>query len=285
MLTDLYAVVGNPISHSLSPQIHTAFAMQTKQNLVYKKKQVNDETFNTFVDSFFAEGGKGLNVTVPFKETAWKIAEQYSEDAKLAKAVNTLYKVEGTLVGANTDGRGLVRDIKNNHQYALENKRVLILGAGGAVRGVLGSLLENMPSTIVIANRTLYRAQQLQQDIIEQRPNSINVISCRDFSEIISPDFDIIINGTAASLHDQVLPLTPKILMNNPICYDMFYSANITVFNQWAISHGVSDDRAIDGLGMLVEQAAEAFLLWRKEVKREQLNTKLVIDELRVALN
>lgn len=255
-MTDFYAVVGNPIAHSKSPKIHFQFSQQTGQDMLYTAELIELGQFDEKVRAFFAEKGSGINVTVPFKEDAFRFADKHTERALRAGAVNTLKKLEdGTILADNTDGVGLVRDLMVNHGIELKNQRILIVGAGGAVRGVLQPLLEQGPAEIVIANRTVSKAEQLAADFSE-----LGNLSACGFAEV-QGSFSIIINGTSASLSGELPPLPSSIFQENSITYDMMYGSGLTVFNQWAQDHGVQ--KTIDGLGMLVEQAAEAFVLWR----------------------
>jgi len=256
--SDRYAVMGNPIGHSLSPFIHTEFARQTGQNMEYTAIQVDDGGFNQAVGNFRASGGKGLNVTLPFKQDAWRLVDTHSSDAARAGAVNTIvFQQDGSLFGDNTDGIGLVRDIVVNHQYQISNRRLLLMGAGGAARGVLHPLLAQGPAELVIANRTADRAVALAADFM----GTAKVSGC-GYSELDQREFDLVINATAASLHGELPPLPEKILAPQACCYDMMYGQGTTVFLQWAAEHGAA--LCVDGLGMLVEQAAAAFELWRK---------------------
>lgn len=255
-MTDLYAVFGNPIGHSKSPEIHNAFAQQTGEDLFYKAILAPLDEFEDEVQRFVAHGGHGLNVTVPFKENAYRMADEITARAQRAQAVNTLKKLDdGRLLADNTDGAGLVRDLIVNHSVALKDKRILILGAGGAVRGILQPLLEEGPSEIVIANRTVSKAEQLANDFAELG----NVSAC-PFSDV-KGSFGVIINGTSASLAGELPPIPDSAVSHVTVCYDMMYSPRTTVFNAWADKLGAA--RTIDGLGMLVEQAAEAFFVWR----------------------
>lgn len=254
---DAYAVMGNPISHSRSPQIHAAFAAQTGQLIRYTAIQVDPGGFAQAVGNFFANGGKGLNVTVPFKREAWEMAGERGPEAEQAGAVNTLLlNADGVLVGRNTDGVGLVRDILHNHGGVIAGQRVLLLGAGGAARGVLQPLLAQQPARLVIANRTASRAHQLAADF---RP--LGEVTGAAFEELAGQPFDLIINATAASLQGEVPPLPDEICTATSWCYDMMYAAEATPFVRWARQHGAA--QSLDGLGMLVEQAAESFLHWR----------------------
>lgn len=274
-MRDRYAVFGNPIKHSRSPSIHAAFAAQTAQPLDYEAILVAEGEFAVAVERFLSTDGKGLNVTLPFKEEAWALAQQHTERARLAGAVNTLYRnAAGELCGDNTDGVGLVTDITQNHGGTLQDKDLLILGAGGAVRGVLEPLLAQRPARLVIANRTRARAETLATLFAGHGP----VTAC-GFDELAGQQFDLVINGTAASLQGEVPPLPAQILKPGAWCYDMMYSAEPTAFNRWAIAHGAA--QALDGLGMLVEQAAESFRLWRGV----RPDTSTVIQELRRQLH
>ncbi len=271
--SDAYAVIGNPIAHSKSPWIHAAFARQTGQRLTYSAILAEPGGFAQVVGNFQASGGKGLNVTVPFKQDAWRLVDRRSERAELAGAVNTIrFEPDGSLFGENTDGVGLVRDLVRNHGAALTDRRVLLLGAGGAVRGVLEPLLAERPAALVIANRTVARARELALAFAALGP----VTGC-GFDDLAGDRFDLVINGTAASLQGEVPPLPEGLLAPGALCYDMMYAAEPTAFLRWARERGGD---AVDGLGMLVEQAAESFFIWRG-VRPE---TGPVIAELREAL-
>ncbi|MEN8180207.1 MAG: shikimate dehydrogenase [Pseudomonadota bacterium] len=254
---DKYAVIGNPIEHSKSPQIHAEFARQTGESLEYSRLLGNPDDFEGDVRRFLTAGGQGLNVTVPFKEQAWRLADELSDRAHTAGAVNTLIRMDNNqLRGDNTDGIGLVRDLIMNNGFRMRGKRVLILGAGGAVRGVLRPLLEEQPKRLIIANRTAAKAYALATGLSEFGP----VAGC-GLDELEGMTFDLIINGTAAGLDGRIPDVPDSILATGGWCYDMFYSNEPTAFQQWGQDH--SAERALDGLGMLVEQAAESFRLWR----------------------
>jgi shikimate dehydrogenase len=254
-MSDLYAVMGNPINHSKSPQIHSAFAEQTQQDLIYSAILVPLEKFNQEADNFF-RSGRGLNVTVPFKEDAWQYADTYSSRALRAGAVNTLIKKEdGSIHADNTDGIGMVRDITFNNGCAIKGKRVLVLGAGGAVRGILEPVLEEKPLEVVLANRTVSKAEALAKDF-----SDIGNISACGFDQV-EGQFDLIINGTSASLSGDLPPIPDSVIHAHTTCYDMMYGPKPTVFNQWAAN--LNAGATLDGLGMLVEQAAESFKAWR----------------------
>ena len=259
MKIDRYAVMGNPIAHSKSPQIHAAFAKQTGQILKYDAilVELREGEFERAVKRFQASGGKGLNITVPFKEAAWKLADKRSQRAELAGAVNTLwFDEQGQCYAENTDGVGLVRDITNNHAYQIAGKRLLILGAGGAVRGVLEPLLKAAPLECIIANRTVSKAETLAE-LFSRHGN----IKASSYEGLQGQSFDLIINGTSASLQGQLPPLPEGLLNQGGWCYDMMYAKTATTFMQWAESQGAAC--VLDGIGMLVEQAAESFFIWR----------------------
>ncbi len=254
---DKYAVIGNPIEHSRSPEIHAAFASQTGEAIEYGRILGNRENFTGDVRRFLAEGGLGLNVTVPFKEQAWRLADELSPGAHTAGAVNTLIRLEDNrLRGDNTDGAGLVRDLTVNQGFRIEGKRILMLGAGGAVRGVMRPLLEQRPRRIIIANRTAAKAYSLAQGLAGFGP----VAGC-GFDELAGMQFDLIVNGTAAGLSGEVPAIPDDVLAKGGWCYDMVYAREATPFQRWGREHQAA--RALDGLGMLVEQAAESFHLWR----------------------
>lgn len=256
-MTDQYAVIGHPVAHSKSPVIHAMFAAQTGEDLHYDRILAPLDGFATRVAAFFAEGGKGLNVTVPFKQEAFALAGQCSDHARLAGAVNTLFQdVHGRLCGHNTDGIGLMRDITENLGQSLTQSNVLVLGAGGATRGILQPLLEQKPASVLVANRTPDKARDLAQLFALFGP----VAAC-GFPELPARPFDWIINATAASLDNDVPPLPPEVCGPATRCYDLMYAAEPTVFQRWARTAGAT--LAADGLGMLVEQAAESFRLWR----------------------
>lgn len=268
---DKYVVVGNPIAHSKSPSIHAHFAEQTQQNMHYDRLLGDLDNFETQMRDFFGTGGKGCNVTVPFKERAYQLCTTLSKRAQIAGAVNTLLQNQnGDIYGDNTDGIGMVRDITVNHQQSLKSKRILILGAGGAVRGILEPLLAENPSEAVIANRTLSKAETL----VNLFPDAACSVS--GFTDL-QGDFDLIINGTSASLSGELPPIPKTVIHANTWCYDMMYGKEPTVFLQWAKKLGAS---GADGLGMLIEQAAESFTQWR----HIRPDTDKLIHEMRQAL-
>ena len=252
---DQYVVIGNPVSHSKSPAIHAQFAAQTGESIAYERLAAPLDDFAACVQHFMQSGGRGANVTVPFKLEAFALATQLTPRAQAAGAVNTLSFDDGRIVGDNTDGVGLVRDIVYNAGVVLEGRRILLLGAGGAARGVVMPLLAERPQQLVVANRTFARAQELVQSF----PAAAPVLKAAAFDDL-SGQFDVIINATSASLSAD-LPAVPATLFGPQVfVYDMMYAATPTVFMQWAAQHGA---RVRDGLGMLVEQAAESFFVWR----------------------
>lgn len=268
---DRYAVMGNPVAHSKSPQIHAAFAHQFGHRIEYTRILVDVGGFAQAVEQFAASGGKGLNVTVPFKQDAFRLADSLSERAQLAEAVNTLkFEPDGSLFGDNTDGAGLVRDIDLNLGVSLKDKQVLILGAGGAVRGVLDPMLRHRPKRVLLANRTVARARDLVAHFKVHGP----VEAC-GFDALKGQHFDIVINGTSASLKGELPPLPDTLLRRGALAYDLMYADRPTPFMDWAMLHGA--EKVVDGLGMLVEQAAESYFLWRG-VRPE---TRSVIEKLR----
>ena len=257
-----YAVLGNPVSHSKSPLIHSMFAQQTDQTMSYVAIPLEENEFEGFVRNFFADGGGGLNVTVPFKGNAFALAASCSPRAELAQAVNTLFlDVNGDICGDNTDGVGLVTDLKLNNKVAISGQRVLILGAGGAVRGIMAALVYEQASAITIVNRDVSKAELLAEEMQSMAP--IEAMSYSMLQEVANKGrrYDLIINGTSSSLFGEMPELDAKLIAPDCCCYDLMYSATDTPFVQWAKLEGARI--SIDGLGMLVEQAAEAFALWR----------------------
>ena len=252
---DTYAVFGHPIAHSKSPVIHAAFARQTGQALIYTAIEAPREGFRDAVMQFRAQGGKGANVTVPFKEEAFRLATATSERARLAQAVNTLSFDGVDIYGDNTDGTGLVQDLAANLGVQLAGSRILILGAGGAARGAIPALLAQNPVGLTIANRTPARAEDLAREFA-----ALGQISASTF-DALAPDYDLVINATSASLAGDLPPLPESVLAAAHFAYDMMYGAAETPF--LALARKLGCARRADGLGMLVEQAAEAFLLWR----------------------
>jgi shikimate dehydrogenase len=253
---DHYVVFGNPIGHSKSPLIHRLFAEQTGEQLEYETLLAPLDDFTGAAQAFFRKGS-GANVTVPFKEQAFRLADSLTERAQRAGAVNTLRKgLDGRLLGDNTDGAGLVRDLTVNAGVSLQGKRILLLGAGGAVRGALEPLLAEKPAVLMIANRTVEKAEQLAHLFEDLGP-----VFASGFDWLEEP-VDLIINATSASLAGELPPISPSLIQpGHTVCYDMMYGKEPTPFCRWATEHGAA--QSLDGLGMLAEQAAEAFYLWR----------------------
>ncbi|WP_034411184.1 shikimate dehydrogenase [Candidatus Photodesmus katoptron] len=266
---DAYAVFGNPIKHSKSPLIHSLFMKQTKEDIIYTANLVPINSFFKVIQTFFKLGGKGCNITLPFKKKAFQFSDKLTKRAQFAGAVNTLKKLDdGRILGDNTDGEGLVRDLLSQ-SVILKKANILLIGAGGAAQGVLKPLLERNPMQIVIANRTLSKAEQLAKkfqlygNVLPYNFNNLN------------NSFDLVINSTSASLKGEIPKISPRIFNSKTISYDMNYQNRISCFNQWAKINNVI--HIYDGLGMLVEQAAESFLFWRG-IKP---HTKAVIQKLK----
>ena len=254
---DRYGVIGYPVSHSRSPVIHRLFALQTGQDIQYELLQVMPDKLEQAVRQFQHTGGKGLNITVPHKSKVGKLCDQLSERASTAGAVNTLVFRDREIYGDNTDGIGLLRDLAVNFGVNIEGSRILILGAGGATRGIVGPLLEMAPASLLIANRTLNKATTIADHF--SRAGSIS--ACR-FDEIPSTiDYDLIINATSAGLKGETPPYPTQAISNSTFCYDLSYGLRPTPFSEWARDHGA--EQSVMGWGMLVEQAAESFHLWR----------------------
>lgn len=272
-MSDLYAVIGNPVAHSKSPLIHARFARQTGQDIHYEAILAPLDGFVETVVAFRQRGGKGANVTVPFKLEACALSSRLTERAKAAGAVNTLVFEADDILGDNTDGAGLVRDIVVNLGYALGGRRVLLMGAGGAARGVIRPVLEHEPAVLTIANRTRQKADDLQQLFA----SSGNVVSTA-YGDLRGQEFDLVINATSASLHGDLPPQPKGIFAAASLAYDMMYGKGHTPFLQFAQQQGAA--RLADGIGMLVEQAAESFFLWRGT----RPETEPVIEMLRSSL-
>ena len=251
---DQYRVFGNPIAQSKSPFIHQQFATQTEQAINYRSELVEEGGLSEAVTRLIENNGKGANVTAPFKEDAFSLCNELTERAKLAGAVNTLLFVDGKIHGDTTDGLGLVSDLKR-HKVALKGANILLLGAGGAAKGVVQSLLEQLPKSLTIANRTVSKADQIVS-LYKNRP-----VVASSFEEANQRDFNIIINATSAGLSGGNVPVSDELLARATTCYDMVYGAKPTLFLQRAKSQKVL--HVIDGLGMLVGQAAESFFIWR----------------------
>lgn len=254
---DKYAVVGNPVAHSLSPFIHAEFAKQTKQNILYIRIEAPLDKFQETIFDFRREGGKGANITLPFKIKAFQMADDCSILAQQAGAANTLlFRNDGTIYADSTDGTGLVEDLTHNHHYSLRQKRILLLGAGGAAHTILGPLLEQAPAQLIIANRTKEKAITLAEAFKFK-----SVITGVGLDEIESTPFDLIINSTSTGLTGEPLHLPNEIINQNSWCYDLMYGTQKTPFLKWA--QKFNPEKCLDGLGMLVEQAAASFYLWR----------------------
>ena len=255
-MTDRYCVFGNPVAHSRSPAIHARFAAQCRQDLSYEAILAPLDGFVATVGDFIAGGGKGANVTLPFKEEAFALCTRRSVRAERAGAVNTLAFTGSGIFGDNTDGAGLVRDIEVNLEVPLAGRRLLLLGAGGAARGVIAPLLERRPAGLFIANRTADKAEALARQF-----SDLAAVDAGNLAKTAGRTFDVVINATSASLSGATLPLPAGIFAPASLAYDMMYGKGETPFLALAREQGAA--RLADGLGMLVEQAAEAFLIWR----------------------
>jgi len=256
-MTDRYAVIGNPIAHSKSPLIHAEFARQTGQDISYTAILATRENFVSAVGNFIGQGGKGMNVTVPFKEQAWKyLATDIAPRAASARAVNTLIFKDGKIIGDNTDGTGLLRDIEGNLGFPVAGRRVLLMGAGGAACGVLPELLSRNPARLTIVNRNIDKASELKE-----RFTAAGNPSVTDYPGLSGSQFDLVINATSSSMNDILPPLPEGIFAAGALAYDLMYGKGLTPFLKFAQSQGAA--QLTDGLGMLVEQAAESFLIWR----------------------
>ena len=273
LVSGRFAVVGNPIGHSLSPHIHAAFAEQSGRQIDYRAERVEVDDFEGWVSRFFEAGGRGLNITLPFKTRAVDVADTVSDRAGLAGAANFLARTAaGHIHADNTDGKGLLSDITANAGWSLEGARILLLGAGGAVKGVIPSLLEAGPACLGIANRTPERAQALATEWAAHP----TTVSGGGYSGIVGTSWDVIINGTSAGLSDEMPALPPELVLAKGCrCYDMAYGQGPTPFMRWAAERGAAETR--DGMGMLVEQAAESFYLWFDDYP----DTQPVIADLR----
>ena len=276
MTTDLYCLMGNPVAHSQSPWIHARFAELTGQDIRYTRRLIPLDQFASSVRAFVDEGGRGCNITVPFKFEAAALATRTSERALLAQACNTLTFQDGQIQADNTDGIGLVDDIEQNAGFCLGGKRVLLIGAGGAAAGVLGPLIGAGPAHVSVANRTLHKAQDLvarHQALALLQKTELQAHSLKG----LEGKFDIIINGSASSLGAHAVPVDAQVLSPGALAYDMMYGAAARPFMDWARAHGALPR---DGLGMLVGQAAQAFFIWRGVMPP----ARQVLDELRVHL-
>lgn len=272
---DKYVVFGNPISHSKSPLIHTLLAEQTKQNIEYSYIEADIDKFTQAVLTFRDSGGKGCNVTSPFKDEAFQLADMHTEGALLAETANTLtFNDDGTISAETTDGAGFLLDLKNN-KAPLAGKRILLIGAGGAAKGVIKPLLEANPALLTICNRTISKAEALVERF--KTFGELNAVSTTELESLEKP-YDLIINSTSASLHGELPPVPTNIFNGCSFVYDMAYANQATIFVTWAREHGV--ETVIDGLGMLVGQAAKSFEIWRN-VKTD---SSLVLDTVRETL-
>ncbi|MFN7086675.1 MAG: shikimate dehydrogenase [Burkholderiales bacterium] len=275
-MTDQYAVIGNPIAHSKSPWIHAEFARQTGHDIAYGAILAPLDGFRQKVLEFRDAGGKGLNVTLPFKREAWELVDVRAGYALTAGAVNTIAFAGGTMTGYNTDGIGLVRDLQDNLRCLLRDKRLLLMGAGGATYGVMEPLLRERPRQIVVANRTLARAVALVEHFRKLQDCAADGIAVRPYEALRGLQFDLVINATSAGLDDGMPPLADAVFAAGALAYDMVYG-RITPFLHFARQCGA---RIAEGSGMLVEQAAEAFFIWRGERPR----TAPVIAKLKALL-
>ena len=278
---DHYTVLGNPVEHSLSPRIHARFAELTGQHLRYDKQLVPLDQFPAQLAQLIASGARGCNVTVPFKLQAFASAHTRSEPAELAQAANTLLFADGHIAADNTDGVGLVRDIEHNAGVKLAGRDVLLIGAGGAAAGVLGPLLLAQPRRLVVVNRTDVKTQEL----VKRHRGAVSLHDALQKTELsaqslqgLEGDFDVVINATASSLNGDDVPVSSAVLKKSALAYDMMYGPKTQGFAAWAEAGGA---QFRDGLGMLVEQAAEAFFVWR----RVRAPAGQVLDELRARLN
>lgn len=258
-MTDKYAVIGNPVAHSKSPLIHAEFARQSGQDISYSALPAPLDGFKEVVLKFRDAGGKGVNVTVPFKQAAWYLVQAHSAYAMGAGAVNTIEFREEKIVGHNTDGVGLVRDIKNNLQYETKGKRVLLMGAGGASYGVMEPLLREQPEQLIVANRTMEKAISLVGHFEKFQSFAVRGVSARPYDGLENAQFDLVINATSAGLSDAMPSLPVGVFASGALAYDMVYGRR-TPFLELARAQGA---RTADGTGMLVEQAAESFFIWR----------------------
>ncbi len=271
-----YAVMGNPVAHSLSPAIHAYFAELTGKDVHYSAIEAPLVEFEMMVANFRTHGGAGLNITVPFKQRAFSLTERLSERARRAEAVNTLKFTPGEPVfGDTTDGIGLLSDLRQNLGICLTNQRILLLGAGGAASSVVQPLLESQPALLMIANRTRERADHLQRSFTDLGP--VQAVGLAELGR--EAPFNIVINATSTGLSQANLSLPDDLLTTRSVAYDLMYSRHPTPFMDWAQKHGA--ERIVDGLGMLVEQAAESFIIWHGI----RPPTQPVIDHLRHQLN
>lgn len=270
---DRYAVAGNPVSHSKSPEIHRLFAEQTGELITYEKIHIEPNTFINDVKDFFEAGGKGLNITAPFKVDAYNFVTHHTKFAKNAGAVNTIIpQGNNNFLGANTDGIGLLRDLKKKLRLQISGKKVLIIGAGGATQGIIEPLLLEQPHELIIANRTLEKAAALVEIFAD-----IGSIRGCGLDQIPKSSYDLILHATSASVNCQDIELPREIISSHSCCYDLTYSDSDTPFMQWGRENGALT--VVDGLGMLIEQAAESFYLWRDK----RPDTSMVYNNLRAS--
>jgi len=269
---DKYAIIGNPVKHSLSPKIHQLFGRQTEIDFEYIKIEAPLYGFADIVFKFRDDGGKGCNITIPFKSEAFALATQVGDNARLARAVNCfLFHEDNTIFGDNFDGIGLVEDLVNHHQYKISQKKILIIGAGGATQGIIAPLLEKAPSEIVVANRTAEKAYALAKQFAEKGP-----ITGIDLTALPNTPFDLIIHATSLGHLNQLPHLPDGLISQNTFCYDLSYGLAAKPFLDWAQAQGAKE--ITDGIGMLVEQAAATFYLWHGIYP----DTKPVLASLRV---
>lgn len=254
---DRYGIMGYPVSHSRSPVIHRLFALQTQQSVQYELLQVSPDKLETAVRQFQRTGGKGLNITAPHKQAVAKLADQLSDRARAAGAVNTLTFHDSGINGDNTDGIGLLRDLVVNLGINLEDASILILGAGGATRGIIGPLLEMRPGSLCIANRSIAKAD----DLVERFRHLGPLSACQFNAVPVTEPYDLVINATSAGIHGETPPYPAAAITENTFCYDLSYGLTPTPFSVWARDAGAT--RSVMGWGMLVEQAAESFHIWR----------------------
>ncbi len=269
-----FAVIGNPIAHSKSPLIHQAFALQLGIDLSYERVLAPLDGFSATVHGLIANGFSGANVTVPFKLEAFALSNHVTERALDAAAVNTLVFGQDGVLGDNTDGAGLVTDIQKNLGVPLRGKRVLLIGAGGASEGVLHPILEQQPAMLIITNRTLDKAMSMVKKVEEKGEFRLVSVNAFAFDDLQGQAFDVVINATSVGLTDTILPLPPDIFASGALAYDMMYGKE-TSFMSFARIHGAA--HIADGLGMLIEQAAEAFYVWH----HVRPSTDLVIQQFR----
>jgi len=271
-----YTIIGQPVAQSVSPAIHHLFGELTQRRLQYTRTEATEDTFADTVKQWQVSGGKGCNVTAPFKELAAQVCDRLNDSATLAGAVNTIeMHRDGSLVGHNTDGIGLLTDIEKNKKVSLKSKRILLLGAGGAARGALGPLLSAQPDTVHIANRTTERASVLSNTF-----SSLGNISFGSYDDLNGSDaFDVVINATSMGFDNSAPPVPASILNEKTFAYDMMYKATQTPFLAWCVGNDVQSHA--DGFGMLVEQAADAYLIWegvRPKTRKVYLATNDIIN-------